>query len=542
MRKWTIGKQITAGFASVILITLALGAFASTRLMTIRGHSDRVARFSLPTLELVFRAQRNVAEFEEAVYKHIGRTDADDMTRLESDLATLTADNTKIYEELGRLVTEPRGVQLLGETQLARTAYVQIRGRVLADSRLATNSVSTYETARNQLDPASDKYLSALGALVEYLRTDADQSSGSIQNAVGISQTGILLGLCAAVVIGAGIAFVIIRKTSGILHRIANALDEGANQVAAASSQVSASSQSLAEGASEQAASLEETSASLEEISSMTKKNADNAQTTKGLANKARVTADAGAGEMELMSQAMQEIKTSSDDIAKIIKTIDEIAFQTNILALNAAVEAARAGEAGMGFAVVADEVRNLAQRSAQAAKETSAQIEAAIGKTAQGVQRSGKVAQSLAEIVTNIRRVDELVAEIATASKEQSEGLNQVNTAVTEMDKVTQSNAAGAEETASTVEELSAQAEIMKNSVSELTQLVGGGGRVGAARAAVSRARVQQGGKAKAGVPGVTLVSANGNGNGHPRGAKQLAAAGNRRGEIPMDGDFKDF
>ena len=153
---------------------------------------------------------------------------------------------------------------------------------------------------------------------------------------------------------------------------------------------------------------------------------------------------------MQTMAVAMNDIKGSSDEVAKIIKTIDEIAFQTNILALNAAVEAARAGEAGMGFAVVADEVRNLAQRAAPAAKETSGKIETAVTKTTQGVQISAKVAQSLQEIVAKVRQVDELAAEVAAASREQSQGIEQVNTAVTQMDKVTQSSAATAEESAS--------------------------------------------------------------------------------------------
>jgi methyl-accepting chemotaxis protein len=259
------------------------------------------------------------------------------------------------------------------------------------------------------------------------------------------------------------------------LFAVASEIAESSEQLAGAVRQMSAGSQSLAEGVNEQAATIEETSASLEEMSSMTKRDADNAQKANELAKQTRDVAEKGAMDMELMSRAMNDIKISSNDIVKIIKTIDEIAFQTNILALNAAVEAARAGEAGMGFAVVAEEVRNLAQRSAQAAKETAAKIEGAISKTAQGVAISDKIALALNDIVTKARKMDELVAEVASASGEQTQGITQINRAVGQMDKVTQSNAANAEESAAAAEELTAQAEAMKAAVAEVLKLVGG-------------------------------------------------------------------
>jgi len=261
----------------------------------------------------------------------------------------------------------------------------------------------------------------------------------------------------------------------GKLKSVVASVNAGTTQVTQASDQISAASQSLAEGASEQAASLEQTSSSLEEMSSMTQTNASNADRATTLSKEARAAADRGADDMRRMTVAIQGIQEASGEIAKIIKAIDDIAFQTNILALNAAVEAARAGEAGMGFAVVAEEVRNLAQRSAQAARETAAKIEGAITRTALGVQISAQVSSGLQEIVSKIREVDGLVAEVASASNQQSQGIHQINLAVSQMDKVTQSNAANAEQTASASAELRHQANQLQTAVVDLQWFVEG-------------------------------------------------------------------
>lgn len=260
--------------------------------------------------------------------------------------------------------------------------------------------------------------------------------------------------------------------------RIIGSLGQSSSEIASAAGQTSSASQSLADGSSAQAASLEETSATLEEMSSMTKRNAESATKANDLTRLAREAADTGTADMQSMRQAMREIQASSDEIGKIIRTIDEIAFQTNILALNAAVEAARAGEAGAGFAVVADEVRALAQRSAQAARETGSKIEGAITKSAQGVQISERVAHSLTDIVDKVRQVDALVAEVAMASREQNQGAEQVNGAVRQMNHVVQENAAAAEETASAAEELNAQSSSLKDIVEDLRRLVDGARR----------------------------------------------------------------
>lgn len=284
------------------------------------------------------------------------------------------------------------------------------------------------------------------------------------------------LGLGLGIVLAAGlITTLVARSVARPLKNLTVTLRENADQVKREAEQVAGSSQSLAEGTSQQAASLEEASASVEEISSMTKQNAKGAQNAKTLANQTRQAAEGGSGDMEHMTRAMEEMKTASANVAKVIRTIDEIAFQTNILALNAAVEAARAGEAGMGFAVVADEVRNLAQRSAQAAKETAELIENALQKSERGAHLSVQVAQGLGQIVTKARQVDELVAQIATASSEQSQGLTQIGLAFSEMDKVTQTSAANAEEGAAAAAELSGQADVLKEAVTQLTELVEG-------------------------------------------------------------------
>ena len=322
---------------------------------------------------------------------------------------------------------------------------------------------------------AADKVLSEAKSTAADQLKDTQQATETAGSSLKTSSNILYIGLAAALVIGIFAAWYITNTIVKVLTGTAASLSEGSDQVASASGQISSSSQSLAEGASEQAASLEETSASLEEIASMTKRNAENALTAKDLSGDTRKAAETGSANMQEMNHAMADIQSASSNIAKIIKTIDEIAFQTNILALNAAVEAARAGEAGAGFAVVADEVRNLAQRSAQAAKETAEKIEDSIAKSANGVAISSKVTESLNQIVTKARQVDELVAEIATASREQSQGIDQVNTAVTQMDKVTQTNAASAEESASASEELTAQAATLRELVADLQQLVTG-------------------------------------------------------------------
>lgn len=307
---------------------------------------------------------------------------------------------------------------------------------------------------------------------------------------LSLASTSLIVGLVVAVLVGAFLGYFITRSITISTSRIAEVIASGSDQVASAAKQVASASQQMAEGASEQASSIEETSSSLEEMSSMTRQNSDNANQAQALAAKSQSVALEGDKVMLEMNRAINEIKVASDDVGKIINNIDEIAFQTNLLALNAAVEAARAGEAGKGFAVVAEEVRNLAQRSAGAAKESAVKIESAIQRANVGVDTAKRVADTLGEIVSNVKKTNDLVCEISAASKEQSQGIGQINLAVQQMDKVVQGNAANAEESASASEEMSAQAETLRDAVQELVRMVG---MNGTSKARESRIHLRQ-------------------------------------------------
>jgi methyl-accepting chemotaxis protein len=273
----------------------------------------------------------------------------------------------------------------------------------------------------------------------------------------------------------AGFAYLFAKSLAKPITDSLSLLSASASEVRSAAGQVAQSSQSLAQGATEQASSLEETAASLEEISSMSKQNADNSRQASQLAGAVRSAAEQGGIFMEEMTRAMAQIKAAADETAQIVRTIDEIAFQTNLLALNAAVEAARAGDAGKGFAVVAEEVRNLAQRSATAARDTSAKINQSKELADNGVRVTAQVGESLKEILENAVKSFTIVEEISAASREQAQGVGQVNIAVSELDKVTQQNSAAAEQSSAASEELTAQASSLDDIVQDLGRVVFG-------------------------------------------------------------------
>jgi methyl-accepting chemotaxis protein len=376
--------------------------------------------------------------------------------------------------DLEKVITLPQDKELIENMKKEMKAYNTCMSEVVAmiregkitstkdgDAAVKKDPIRALEKEVQAFAAEGNKRLSGIEAI---LKSDVKTVSWML---VVFGATAAVLGLC--------FSFILTRSITGPLFRVIAGLTEGSSQVAAASSEVSSASQSLAEGASEQSASIEETSSSLEEMSSMTKRNADNATEAKALMLKTRKIVANVNEHMTNMALSIKEVTATTEETAKIIKTIDEIAFQTNLLALNASVEAARAGEAGAGFAVVADEVRNLAMRAAEAAKNTSGMIENTIKVVKKSNELTILTQDAFKENVEVAGSVGALVDEIAMASQEQSDGIKQINAAVSEMNKVIQNNAANAEESASAAEELSAQSQQMKRYVNDLEAVAGG-------------------------------------------------------------------
>lgn len=373
-------------------------------------------------------------------------------------LEKVKATASQSFHKLGKfnvLKSPPKEIPSITEAFLNRAlnnCIIQESGDVL----LATSPVTDY---KDQI----------VGVYVQILDIQA------IKAAIRSNIIIMVVVACLLIVVSSFFTFLLSKSITHPIQRIIDGLSASSDQVDISSRQISAVSNTLADGSSSQAASIEETSSSIEEMSSMTQNNADNATHADNLMHTANGIVERAHQSMGALTISMQEITTASEEISDIIKTIDEIAFQTNLLALNAAVEAARAGESGAGFAVVADEVRNLAMRSAEAAKNTSALIEGTVQKINNGAELVQTTHDNFNEVVENTRKVGELLEEIARASDEQAKGITQVNRAVSEMDKVVQKNAAIAEENSSAAMDMSLEATRMKEFVINLALLIRG-------------------------------------------------------------------
>ncbi len=329
------------------------------------------------------------------------------------------------------------------------------------------------EWDKKTLVTAGGRIVAALDEYTEILHSTNEKANLEAAGMQHTAKVVLAIGLLGCALLGLTVS-VAMRRATRKLQGTATELESAAREVASAASQVSSSSASLAQGCSEQAASLQETSASSEEVNSMARVNTDKSHSAAQLVAQSQQKFAETNQSLEHTVVAMSEINAQSGKISNILKVIDEIAFQTNILALNAAVEAARAGEAGMGFAVVADEVRSLAQRCAQAAKDTAALVEESVTKSNEGKSKVDQVALAIRSITGEAVQVKTLVDEVSLGSVEQARGIEQISKTITQMQQLTQQTAASAEESASAALQLNAQSSALKNIMERLTDLVG--------------------------------------------------------------------
>ncbi len=468
---WSIARKVSAVVAVALGFLLLVGtlSYVTTSSLVANAsmvtHTHEVLAVNDRILSLLKDAetgQRGYLITGEQRYLDPYRKSRESISAAVAELKQLTRDNSAQQTRISDLdgLIEKKFEELNETITLwTRDGFEAARAVVLTDK-----GKQVMDGIRGRLEEIDGAERTLLKARGETARASAD-----------LTLTAVSWGTVVCLLLCGTLSFYVITGVNRTLRLSVTALTEGADQVAGAAAQVSSSSQSLAQGAAEQAASLEETSASGEEISSMARRNSDNSRVAAELMAQSQQKIQETNRVLEQTVSAMADIKQSSGTISNIIKTIDEIAFQTNILALNAAVEAARAGHAGMGFAVVADEVRLLAHRCADAAKNTSALIEESISRSNYGAARVDEVVQSIRAVTEESTKVQALVAQVSSGSDDQSRGIEAIAGAMTQMESVTQASAASSEETAAAAEELTAQSVALRETITKLRVLIDG-------------------------------------------------------------------
>jgi len=470
----TISRKLYTSFGAALAFTFILGIIAWTSLTHI-GDQIKASSSSTRKLELAGKIGTltvAMVSSERGMVIRAFLKDQETIEKYNSQFHDDAAKRQELLKEDRKLSTSQKAIALMNAMLASYEKRLNAHNELYRLTK-AEDGVGATSYLVGTLFQMQKESLESVETMDQIAARQVAEIAAS--NEATVSSSVWLVGIMVVLALGIGaIVIYIVRGINSALSQAVVELSEGADQIASASAQVSASSQSLAQGASEQAASLEETSASSEEINSMAHKNTENAAAMAKLVGDSKTEFVNTNRQLGEMMAAMEGINDSSGRIAKIIKIIDEIAFQTNILALNAAVEAARAGEAGMGFAVVADEVRSLAQRSAQAAKDTAALIEDSVAKSEAGKTKLGGVVDSIQRISGEFNSIGILVDEVSHGSTEQSTGIGQIGRALSQMEQVTQTTAASAEESAAAAEELNAQSESMKELTERLNRMVG--------------------------------------------------------------------
>jgi methyl-accepting chemotaxis protein len=474
-RQFTIGKKLLLSVGSILMMTIVLGLtslHSINKLNTSLENSTRKTAQRAILVGLIDAAGSDLLAGQRGVMLYSMTREQTAVDRSKTLIKQAEAQWQTSIDQIRPLLITDASRQIVDKLQEQLNDWKPALDEIILLSDKG-DSRSAVEIALKKCVPIYDANMRETDRLrdTEKLQLAQDADAGDAISSAGRWAQFVLLGLSLAI---GGSVIQIVRGTSRTLQKAAGELSQTADQVSGAAEDISSSSQALARGVAEQAASITETSASSEEITAMTRRTAEHSRSASELMDQTSLVVNDANRTLDLMQTSMQEINASSDKIGEIIKVIDGIAFQTNILALNAAVEAARAGDAGMGFAVVADEVRNLAQRSAQAARDTAGLIEASIAKSADGRTKLDQLSAAVGAITERSEKVKVLINEVHVGSEEQARGVEQIAHAMVQMEKVTQSSSATAQQAASAGQSMRSQSRNMLQVVEELEKMVG--------------------------------------------------------------------